>query len=38
VDTLELLRINLLSPAVLAFALGITATMVKYDLKIPDAL
>ncbi|GIW25490.1 sodium-dependent bicarbonate transport family permease [Meiothermus sp.] len=37
-DTLELLRINLLSPAVLAFALGITATLIKSDLKIPDAL
>lgn len=37
-DTLELVRINLLSPAVLAFALGITATLVKSDLKIPDAL
>lgn len=37
-DTLELLRINLLSPAVLAFALGITATLVKSDLKIPEAL
>jgi hypothetical protein len=38
VDTLELLRTNLLSPTVLAFALGITATLVKSDLKIPDAL
>lgn len=38
VDTLELLRTNLLSPAVLAFALGITATLVKSDLKIPEAL
>mgnify|MGYP000082517663 CR=1 FL=1 len=38
VDTLELLRINLLSPAVLAFVLGIVATLVKSDLKIPDAL
>ncbi|GIW28357.1 MAG: sodium-dependent bicarbonate transport family permease [Meiothermus sp.] len=37
-DTLELLRANLLSPAVLAFALGIVATLVKSDLKIPDAL
>lgn len=37
-DTLELVRINLLSPAVLAFALGITATLVKSDLKIPEAL
>jgi len=38
VDTLELLRINLLSPAVLAFALGIVAALIKSDLKIPDAL
>jgi len=38
VDTLELFRTNLLSPTVLAFALGITATLVKSDLKIPDAL
>ncbi len=37
-DTLELLRINLLSPAVLAFVLGIVATLVRSDLKIPDAL
>lgn len=37
-DTLELLRINLLSPAVLAFALGMVATLVRSDLKIPDAL
>ncbi|MDX2003948.1 MAG: sodium-dependent bicarbonate transport family permease [Meiothermus sp.] len=37
-DPLELLRINLLSPAVLAFALGMLATLVKSDLKIPEAL
>lgn len=37
-DSLELLRINLLSPAVIAFALGILATLVKSDLKIPEAL
>lgn len=37
-DTLELLRINLLSPVVLAFVLGLVATLVRSDLKIPDAL
>ncbi|MBO9337649.1 MAG: sodium-dependent bicarbonate transport family permease [Chloroflexus sp.] len=34
----ELLQINLLSPMVLAFALGITATLVRSDLKLPDEL
>jgi uncharacterized protein len=38
VDALELLRINLLSPMVLAFALGVTATLVRSDLRFPDAL
>ncbi|MCS7058202.1 MAG: sodium-dependent bicarbonate transport family permease [Meiothermus sp.] len=37
-ETLELLRANLLSPAVLAFALGIVATLVRSDLRIPEAL
>ncbi len=37
-DTLELLRLNLASPMVLAFALGIVATLVRSDLRIPDAL
>jgi uncharacterized protein len=38
VDTLELLRLNLFSPVVLAFALGIVATLVKSDLKLPTEL
>jgi hypothetical protein len=38
VDALELLRVNLLSPMVLAFALGLIAVWVKSDLKLPDAL
>ncbi len=37
-DALELVRLNLLSPMVLAFALGIVATLVKSDLRVPDAL
>ncbi|RDI95518.1 sodium-dependent bicarbonate transport family permease [Meiothermus sp. QL-1] len=37
-ETLELLRTNLLSPAVLAFVLGMVATLVRSDLKIPEAL
>lgn len=37
-ETLELVRLNLLSPMVLAFALGIVATLVHSDLKIPEAL
>lgn len=35
---LEVLSTNLLSPMVLAFALGITATLVKSDLKLPQEL
>ncbi len=35
---LELLQINLLSPMVLAFVLGIIATLARSDLKIPDEL
>lgn len=35
---LELVRLNLLSPMVLAFVLGIVATLVKSDLKFPEAL
>jgi hypothetical protein len=38
VDSLDLLRLNLLSPVVLAFVLGIIAVLVKSDLKIPEAL
>ncbi|NJL32755.1 MAG: sodium-dependent bicarbonate transport family permease, partial [Chloroflexaceae bacterium] len=37
-DPLELVRINLFSPMVTAFVLGIIATLVKSDLKIPEAL
>lgn len=35
-DILEILRINLLSPMVLAFILGIIAVLVDSDLSIPD--
>ncbi len=34
----EILAANLLSPAVLAFLLGATATLVRSDLRVPDAL
>lgn len=37
-DTLDLVRLNLLSPMVLGFALGIFAAWVKSDLKLPEAL
>jgi uncharacterized protein len=37
-DALELVRLNLLSPIVLAFVLGIVATLVRSDLKFPDEL
>lgn len=37
-ETLELIRLNLLSPMVLAFVLGILATLVKSDLAIPPEL
>lgn len=37
-ETLELLRLNLLSPVVLAFVLGMVATLVRSDLKFPEAL
>ncbi|HMS53922.1 MAG TPA: sodium-dependent bicarbonate transport family permease [Fimbriimonadaceae bacterium] len=36
--TLELLSANLLSPMVLAFALGALATLLKSDLKLPEGL
>lgn len=35
---LDLIQINLLSPVVLAFFLGMVATLVRSDLKIPDEL
>ncbi|AEV15820.1 MAG: sodium-dependent bicarbonate transport family permease [Thermus sp.] len=37
-DALELLRLNLLSPMVLAFALGAVARLVKSDLAFPEAM
>ncbi len=37
-DTLELVRLNLLSPMVLAFAVGVAASLARSDLKFPDAL
>ncbi len=37
-EALEVARANLLSPMVLAFALGLAATLLKSDLKLPDAL
>lgn len=37
-DMLSVLAANLLSPMVLAFVLGLLATLVKSDLKIPDEL
>jgi uncharacterized protein len=37
-DPLELLRLNLLSPMVLAFALGLVAVLVRSDLRLPEEL
>ncbi|MFN0241989.1 MAG: sodium-dependent bicarbonate transport family permease [Planctomycetota bacterium] len=37
-DTLDLVRLNLLSPMVLGFVLGVVAALVKSDLKLPEAL
>lgn len=37
-DPLELVRINLFSPMVTAFALGIIARLIKSDLNMPEAL
>ncbi|MFN0007184.1 MAG: sodium-dependent bicarbonate transport family permease [Planctomycetota bacterium] len=37
-DTFELARLNLTSPMVLGFLLGIVAALVKSDLKLPEAL
>lgn len=34
----ELLNLNLLSPAVLAFALGLVATLLRSDLRFPEAV
>jgi hypothetical protein len=38
VDILDLVRLNLLSPMALAFALGVAATLVKSDLRFPEGL
>jgi hypothetical protein len=38
VDALALVEVNLLSPMVLAFVLGIVATLVRSDLRMPDDL
>ena len=37
-DPLDLLRLNVLSPVVLAFALGLIATLVRSDLRFPEEL
>lgn len=37
-ETLELVRLNLLSPMVLAFGLGIVATLIRSDLRLPDVV
>ncbi len=37
-STLEILRANLLSPVVLAFALGVLARLVRSELRIPSSL
>lgn len=37
-DSLELLRLNLTSPIVLGFALGIVGALVKGDMRLPDAV
>jgi hypothetical protein len=38
VEAIDLVRLNLLSPMVLAFVLGIVATLVRSDLRMPDDL
>jgi len=37
-DVLDLVQLNLLSPVVLAFLLGVLATLVRSDLRFPEAL
>ncbi len=37
-DILDLVRINIFSPMVLAFVLGIIAVLIKSDLKLPDQI
>ena len=35
-DTVEIIRSNLLSPLVLAFVLGIVATLIRSEVEIPE--
>lgn len=37
-DTIEIIRSNLLSPLVLAFVLGIVATLIKSEVEIPEPI
>jgi uncharacterized protein len=37
-EIVELVRLNLLSPMVLAFVLGIVATLIRSDLKFPEEI
>lgn len=37
-DTIEIIRSNLLSPLVLAFVLGIVATLIRSEVEIPEAV
>jgi uncharacterized protein len=37
-DTFDIIAVNLLSPMILAFLLGVIASLVRSDLKLPDAL
>ena len=37
-DSLDILRLSLLSPMTLSFALGVAATLLRSDLKFPDQL
>ncbi len=37
-NTLDIVRLNLLSPMILAFALGLVAAAIRSDLKFPDEL
>ena len=37
-DSLDILRLSLLSPMTLSFVLGVAATLLRSDLKFPDQL
>ncbi|MFZ9634168.1 MAG: sodium-dependent bicarbonate transport family permease, partial [Alphaproteobacteria bacterium] len=37
-ESLDILRLSLLSPMTLSFALGVAATLLRSDLKFPDQL